>query len=306
MSDSNDTPPDPTGPAASPPLTRTPLFRAISASRYQRQDLIREIQGDTKSKLLCYVAGTGAPIDDDDVPCFFDLLRNVSMGMDVDLLLRTGGGDIDVAEKVMNMVRNKVGTARLRVIVPDYARNAGTLMALGANVIVMSETSELGSINPQVVRSDRSGNHAWQSVKNYLDAYDKHLADLRSEPNDIGAALMFEQFDPATVQQFRAMLRRVQTCAERQLTQGMMSLNGNWSLTASRLIEWETTSNGQPISWEDAADPRLGLTVEHLDPEDPLWLKFWELYCLQILSVPDRQKLFESEIVSLCIDSRAG
>jgi membrane-bound ClpP family serine protease len=290
-----------------PPLTKTPLFQAINAGRYQRQALIREIQHSSGAKLICYVAGIGAPVDREDVVCFVDLLHNIAPGQDVDLLLQTGGGDIDAAEKLITMVRKKVGTARLRVIVPDYAKSAGTLMALGADIIVMSDTSELGPIDPQIVRSDHNGNRVWHSVKNYIDAYEEHKAALKEDPTNVTAQMMLSKLDPETVQLFNSTMLRARAFAESQLKRGMMLKGGNWSQAVSALLN--TTrfqTHGQPISWEDASDPTIGLTVEYRRPDDELWLQYWQLYCLQLLSVKDNQKLFESDFASLCIDSRAA
>ena len=36
---------------------RTPFFKASHAERYQRQDIIRHIQRQTGTRLVCYVAG---------------------------------------------------------------------------------------------------------------------------------------------------------------------------------------------------------------------------------------------------------
>ncbi len=138
-----------------PPITKTPLYQAIHAARYQRQALIREIEVLSGNKLICYIAGISAPVDREDVVCFVDLLHNITCGQNVDLMLHTGGGDIDAAEKLMAMIRKKVSTGQVRVIVPDYAKSAGTLMALGADRIIMSDSSELGPIDPQVIRADR-------------------------------------------------------------------------------------------------------------------------------------------------------
>ena len=55
------------------------------------------------------------------------------------------GGKADSAEKLVRMVRSKVGAAALRIIVPDFAKSAGTLMVLGADSVVMSDMSELGA-----------------------------------------------------------------------------------------------------------------------------------------------------------------
>jgi hypothetical protein len=103
------------------PVSKTPLFQAINSARYQRQALIREIQSLTGTKLICYVAGIEAPVDREDVMGFVDLLHNVPIGQSIDLMLHTGGGDIDAAEKLMAMVRKRAGTEQVRVIVPDYA-----------------------------------------------------------------------------------------------------------------------------------------------------------------------------------------
>lgn len=166
---------------------KTPHFQAIHAARYQRQDLIRKINKLTGTNLICYVAGIAAPIDRDDPAAFADLLYNLQADEDVDLLLHTGGGDIDAAEKLIRMLRQKVGTGTIRVIVPDFAKSAGTLMALGADVIIMSDTSELGPIDPQSIRIDNDGNRVPQSVQNYLDAYEDLTKKLEANPNDVVA-----------------------------------------------------------------------------------------------------------------------
>jgi hypothetical protein len=296
----------PSGDGASPPMRRTPLFEAFNAARYQRQALIRDIQETTHTHVLSYVAGIASPVDREDVIAFVDLLHNVNPDHPIDLMLHTGGGDIDAAEKLMSMVRNRAGTKPVRIIVPDYAKSAGTLMALGADRIIMSDTSELGPIDPQVIRADRNGNRLAHSVKNYLDAYNRYQKALERDPSDVTALTMLSKLDPETVQLFEGVMKRAREFAEGQLKQGMMSNGGNWTQAVSALLDaTQFQTHGQPISWQDAADPKIGLTVEYMEPNDPLWQKFWSLYCLQVLAVRDQQKLFESEIASLCIDSRA-
>jgi hypothetical protein len=279
-----------------PAPTKTPFYEAIHALRYQRQAIIRRIQDNTGRKLLCYVAGDAAPLDRDDPVGFVDLLHNVQAGQDVDLLLHTVGGDIDVAEKLITMLRTKVGTGRLRVVVPDFAKSAGTLIAIGADVIVMSDMSELGPIDPQIVLTDGNGNRIRHSVQSYIDAYKAHTTALKKDPNDVAAAIMLGKLDPATVKLFESVMTRARSLAETLLQQGMFKELGNWSQAASALIDtnrWQ--SHGQMISWQDATDPKIGLTVDYLDPKSDLWTEYWQIYCLQRLAVGDQQKLFESD-----------
>ena len=131
------TPEDPRQPAAHAPSktvpVKTPLYQAIHSARYQRQSVIRAIEERTGRTLLCYVGGAEAPISREDAIGFVDLLHNVRGPAPLDLLLHTVGGDIDAAEKLITMMRAKAGNELLRIIVPDFAKSAGTLMVLGAS-----------------------------------------------------------------------------------------------------------------------------------------------------------------------------
>jgi hypothetical protein len=290
---------------SAPPL-KTPLFQTMNAARYQRQSLIRQIQERTGRPLICYVAGIAASVNRDDTLGFVDLLHNLRGPLDIDLLLHTPGGDIDAGEKLMSMVRMKAGNKHLRVIVPDFAKSAGTLMVLAADSVLMSDSSELGPIDPQVVSADASGNRRAHSVQDYLDAYEQLKKELAEKPDDVSAKLMLAKIEPATVKRFEAALNRARAIAEKHLKYAMLRDSTSWSSTASELLDtrrWK--SHGQMISWEDARDARLGLNVEYLPPEDELWSDFWQLYCLQRLAVEDSQKLFESAIVSIPMDGAA-
>ncbi len=286
-----------------PAPSKTPLFQAIHAARYQRQALINKIQERTGRKLICYVAGSEAPITREDTIGFVDLLYNIHGPTPLDLMLHTVGGDIDAAEKLINMLRAKTADLTLRIIVPDFAKSAGTLMVLGADSVVMSDMSELGPIDPQVVLADGNGNRIRHSIQSYLDAYETYSATLKKTPDDVAARILLGKLDPATIKQFEAVRERARAVAERHLTQGMFRKSGNWSQAASALLDtnrWQ--SHGQMISWQDASDPKIALNVEYLPPEDPAWQEYWQLYCAERLSINDRQKLFESDYVSLPID----
>src|SRR5690349_19129530 len=72
---------------------KTPMFQAIHAARYQRQDFIRKIEARFGKRLVCYISGTATLINRDDTVFFIDLLHNVKRDTDLDLMLHTGGGD---------------------------------------------------------------------------------------------------------------------------------------------------------------------------------------------------------------------
>ena len=234
---------------------------------------------------------------------FVDLLHNVSNGQPVDLLIHTFGGSVDAAEKLVKLVRSKVGDSELRVVVPESAKSAGTVIALGADNIVMSDTSELGPIDPQMQFPDSNGNVRWHSVQYYIDAYKEFSKKVNEDPNDVAASIMLSKIDPAIVKFCQAAKARAQQSAEALLKLGMVRNGVNYTLAVSNLLDTRRwLSHSQMISWQDATDPQIGLIVEYLAPDDPLWQEFWRLYCLQRLATTDRQKLYESDFASLVID----
>ena len=277
--------------------TRTPLFEAMNAQRYARQSLIKQIEEVTSTTLICYVSAN-PQIDRTDVIGMVDLLHNITPGTPIDLLLHSPGGNIDAAEKLVLLIRKRAGTAPVRVIVPDYAKSAATLIALGANTIVMSDSSELGAIDPQVELPDSNGHLQTLSAQSYLDAFHRHADRLKEDPDDPVARLMLGKMEPAAVRKLERMIKRSHSIAEALLGQAMIKNEAEATDIADKLSDTERLhSHGQMISHEHAR--RLGLHVSYLSPQDPLWLMYWRLFTLQLWSADGKVKLFESAWASL-------
>lgn len=288
---------------SAPHSNRTPMYQAVNSARHERQTLIVQIEQKTDARLICFVCGNRTFINRDDTLGFVDLLHNLPRGGNLDLLLHTGGGDIDAAEKLVAMVRTTVGDGRFRVIVPDFAKSAGTLIALGADRIIMSDSSELGPIDPQVLLDDGHGGRRWHSVLSYLDAYREHSVALKANPDDVVAQMMLGKFQPATVKLFEAVKKRAKQVAEKHLQRWMFkTVPGNWTGIPAELMNLEKyPSHGQMIDAEDAN--QMGLLVTSLLPTSEQWRAYWNLYCLQRLAVKDSEKLFESGLASLPLES---
>lgn len=273
------------------------MYQAMNAARYQRQLLIKQINQTYGRTLICFVCGPGAQINRDDTLGFVELLHNVAPDTNLDLLLHTPGGDIDAAEKLINLIHNKAPKGTLRVIVPDFAKSAGTLMALGAKKIVMSDSSELGPIDPQIPIDDGQGNRINHSVLSFLEAYKQHAEDLKNNPNDPVARMMLDKFHPATLKNFELVRNRARTFAEDQLNQWMQPTKATYSQIAGDLMNIEKwQSHGQMIGAQAAM--QIGLEVEYMDPASEPWLSYWQLYCHQRLAVKDNERLFESDYAS--------
>lgn len=288
-----------------PPRRRqkTPMFHAVHHARYERQALINRIQEERSTTLICFLTGERSMITREDTLGFGDLLDGLPRDEPIDLLLHTYGGDIDAAEKLITMVDNVAGSAPLRVIVPDCAKSAGTLMALGANKIAMSDSSELGPIDPQVPWRDAAGNVFEHSVNTYLDAYKKYKEALAENPEDQVARMMLDKLEPATIELFKNLHMRARKLAEKLLAERMLK-GGAWSAVAPQLMDtkrWYT--HGQVIHAKAAKE--IGLEVEFIASDSEQWRRIWQLYCLQRMAVGPHARLFESDWVSLPISDES-
>jgi hypothetical protein len=285
---------------------QTPLYRAFHLSRYRRQELIKAIQETTGRQLICYIAEGAAAVTRDDVMPLMDLLHNVSVGTSIDFMLQTSGGDIDAAVKIVGVLRRRVASGgQLRVVVPDYAKSAGTLIALGADAIVMSDSSELGPIDPQIVSRDSSGNPVQRPAHTYVDGYDALVTKIDDPDSYAGGKntdaerQLLAKYDPALLDLCRQALLRSVQLAESLLKQGMLR-EGAWTKVALDLTDnkrW-LSQHGAVINVNDAQS--MGLRVEYLSPDSAEWQAYWRLYCEQRLSLgKDNPKLFESDFASI-------
>lgn len=169
-------------------------------------------------------------------------------------------------------------------------------MALGAHSILMSDSSELGAIDPQFWLKDGRGNDICYSALQYVAAYKQHEQALKVDREDPVAQLMFDKFDPVLVRKFEGIRDRARSLAEDLLKRRSLP----YTLIVSKLMDIDRwRSHNQMISAADAVD--IGLPVESIAADSDLWRKLWELHCHQRLAIEEKQKIFESAYVSLII-----
>lgn len=92
--------------------------------------------------------GKGTDINDNDVNGFMNAMKGLDCTNGLDLILHTPGGYPTAAEAIVKYLRNKFGKD-IRVIIPQIAMSAGTMVACAGREIIMGKQSSLGPIDPQ-------------------------------------------------------------------------------------------------------------------------------------------------------------
>jgi ClpP class serine protease len=123
-----------------------------------RQRLISRIERQRRSRVILLVhrqetmSFLGFPlaryIDVDDSEKVLRAIHLTDRTVPLDIVLHTPGGLVLASLQIARAIQKHQG--RVTVFVPHYAMSGGTLIALAADEIVMSEYAVLGPVDPQV------------------------------------------------------------------------------------------------------------------------------------------------------------
>lgn len=128
-------------PAAAAPAALTPVDDKAALD-----DILGRIEKERGRPVIVHWTTGLARISSALELSLFDQLKAIGKQKAIDLVLYTGGGDTEAPIRIVSLIREFCDT--FSVLVPHYAMSAGTLIALGANEIVMTPLSVLGPIDP--------------------------------------------------------------------------------------------------------------------------------------------------------------
>lgn len=123
----------------------------------QRKQLIAALEKVRGSRVLCYflsdretfppeIPGFAMSLASEPQLIFVDQLQAIGKTTTLDLFLYTRGGATDSVWPLVSLLRESC--ERLTVIVPFRAHSGGSLICLGADEVIMTESAELSPIDP--------------------------------------------------------------------------------------------------------------------------------------------------------------
>lgn len=209
-----------------------------------------------------------------------------------------------------------------KVIIPNKAKSAATLVALGANEIVMGYSSELGPIDAQIP-VNISGIVQFISAQSFIDARDELITKthdaVRNKEEYQGYLQLLTTIDVAFVKECERAMNFAEDIAKKWLDNYMLKkhvkkLDKRREFAeniAKKLSSAKTfLSHGRMINYQTlSSDVDLKrLRVNYLQKDNHIWSLIWEIYVRSevFLSMnPNPQqiksKVFESENSSLTV-----
>ena len=121
-------------------------------NRKDRMSLIKKLEDNRESKVLVYITGDRRGLETkiamDVFPMFHEHLSQIGKQKTIDLFLYSPGGLTIAGYALVNLIHEFCD--EFNVIVPFKALSTATLIALGANEIIMTPMGQLSPIDPSV------------------------------------------------------------------------------------------------------------------------------------------------------------
>ena len=229
---------------------------------HTRRNVIIYYSGWLQKQALIRQGVLGHSIDDEDKTGFMSAIHQMNRSKGIDLILHTPGGDIAAAESLVDYLRSMFGR-NIRVIVPQMAMSAGTMIACASDEIVLGRHSSIGPIDPQVNGIPAHG---------VIEEFGKALSDITT--NNIAAAVwqpIIAKYSPTLIGECEKAIKWSEKIVHDWLVTGMFADDADKVAKADRVVKELgdhalTKTHNRHFSIDYARD--IGLKVSALE-DDP-------------------------------------
>jgi len=195
--------------------------------------------------------------------------------------MHTPGGSPEAAADIIRVCRSY--SKRFRVIVPNAAMSAGTLIAMGSDEIVMSDTSNLGPIDPQMIFVQSKDVVIMRPAKSFIDAYFDLINNARALIASKQPATPFlhllDRQDPSWIIECVRARNATVNLAKEQLKANMLKDKSEEEIAeaVNKFLEvGDKNTHGRSISPDEAK--AFGLNIKKEDKYGEFWNMIWEIY----------------------------
>ncbi len=259
--------------------------------RENRRMLIQEIEKKRGSKVITYITsdrpGLSYQITDDVVSIIHEhvlSLKEEDRGK-LDLFIYSRGGQSDVPWAIVSMFREYSQKGSFSVLIPYRAHSAATVIALGADEIVMTKKAELGPIditigsgpyNPTEKDSNQRLPISVEDVNGYFSLLEK-IGCERPDEKLKGFELLTNHVHPLALGTVNRLLEETKLVALRLLSTRAKPFSEEENREIIKRISSEVYSHNHSISRTEALR-YMGLKQVKFAEEANIANEMWNLY----------------------------
>lgn len=234
-------------------------------SRKTRKGIIKEIERKHGSKVIAYVTSDrtnlAVGLADDVIPIIHNhILALPREKMRLDLFIYSRGGGSDVPWGIVSMIREYAEEGSFTVLIPYRAHSAATLIALGADEIIMTKKAELGPIditmatgpyNPTEKDSRQRLPISVEDVTGYFSLLDR-VGCARPDEKMKGFELLTNNVHPLALGKVSRLLEQTKLAGLRLLNTRTNPFGEAENQEIIKALASEVYSHNHPISRSEA------------------------------------------------------
>ena len=292
------------------------ILNEVNQAYQLRQELLKQwSKANEDRNVITYFSSfvhPAAMIDDRDRDTIEGILQKMDNSKGLDLIVNSPGGRPLAAERIINVCRTY--SKGFRVVVPKLAKSAATMIAFGADAILLGESSELGPVDPQITYIDQTGKPVVRSAYSLIKGVEEILTRINQVGSDKrveGLLSLLPPIDQPFLEECKIAQELSKDIAIRYLKMTTFKdlpendkdkKEGDTQTIEQKIVKFlnpeETFSHGRPIMYKEARS--IGLNVELLKKEDSRWNLLLQIYARSDFVVSNSLiiKLIESPLYS--------
>ena len=243
----------------------------------KRKSLYKELEQERDSYLFVYSTSfrqnLSAGMAYDAIPIFIRQMERVPKdAKKADILIASNGGDPMVAWRIISLLRDRF--EEVSALIPYSAFSAATLLALGANEILMHPFSNLGPVDPQITSQEKAGTVLFgaEDLKHYFEFVKKDLGLTDQEHISVALQKVHDKISPTSIGTAKRSVSLLLSMVDKML--GMHIKDSNKVRAISEALHTSFYSHSHPIGRQEATD--IGLPVKK--PSEKIEKLMWEIW----------------------------
>ena len=262
-------------------------------SYLERKSIYKKIEKIRKRPLIAYVTsirpGQNVQMATDIIPFLIEQVNQIKDTDSIDILILSNGGDPIVSWRIISILREKF--KHIGVLIPYTAYSAATLLALGADEIIMHPYANLGPLDPQLSFPDTNGKQkmiGYEDIVKYID-FVKDIS--HNEPTVITDALdkLTKELSPTMIGFAKRSSTLGLTMCQKLLETHMTDNNKIKAIVDS--LNNNYYHHGYPVSRKEALNLGLPIAKSNTEIEDLLW-KLYKNYADEMhFNIPHNPEL---------------
>lgn len=248
----------------------------------KRKQLLGEVEQLRERPLITYITslrpGMSVMMASDAIRPFINQLEQISKEeKSIDLLIVSNGGDPITSLRIMGLLRERFDN--VSVLLPYVAYSAATILALGADEIVMSQYSNLGPVDPQMTVSHRDASGKTENFQfgsediiNFIEFIRTDVGVSDQQHLMAAAQPLINQVGPLSIGNAKRSQRLSIALSEKMLNSHISEQSKVTSI--AKALNSSYYHHGYAVGRKEAKE--IGLPV--IEPDEQLEKYLWDIW----------------------------